>query len=50
MRVRGRGVAAFLFKQTVTDITFVTATRDIELIAGRAADAAIQDAIGSPPA
>ena len=29
----GRGVAAFLFKQTVISITFVTATHDIALIA-----------------
>jgi hypothetical protein len=29
----GRGVAAVLFKQTVTSITFVTATHDIALIA-----------------
>jgi hypothetical protein len=29
----GRGVAAFLFKQTVTSITFTTATHDIALIA-----------------
>jgi hypothetical protein len=29
----GRGVAAFLSKQTVTSITFVTAKHDIALIA-----------------
>ena len=29
----GRGAAAFLFKQTVTRITFVTASHDIALIA-----------------
>jgi hypothetical protein len=31
--VSGRDVAAFLFKQTVTSITFVTAIHDIALIA-----------------